>query len=107
MRGSTTLAKVVPRGEHVLTLKAQGILIKGSLEELREELYLARRAVQGIIDVLWELDKLPSINQLHQVYYKLLRKQSFRAHQCKQIYKYARALVMSAKKNSGSKPVLK
>ena len=83
----------------MLTLKAQGALIEGSLEELREELYLTRRAAQYIIDRLWELDKIPSINQLHQAFYKLLRNQVFRAHQAKQIYKYALSLVKSARKN--------
>ncbi len=108
MRGSTTqCAWVVSRGEKILTLKARGILIKGSLEELREELYHTRKATQYIIDCLWELDKLPSINQLHQIFYKMLRKQGFRAHQSKQIYKYARALVKSARENNGKKPVLK
>ena len=101
------MARVVPRGEYMLTLKARGVLIEGSLEELREELYMTRRAIQYVIDALWELDKLPSINQLHQMFYKLLRKQGFRAHQAKQIYKYARALVKSAKENNGKKPVLR
>ena len=64
----------------MLTLKAQGILVEGSLEELHEELYLTRRAIQYVIDALWELDKLPSINQTHQIFYKILRKQGFRAH---------------------------
>jgi len=108
MRGVTTQEVwVVPRGEYVLTLKAQGILVEGSLEELREELYLTRRAIQYIVDFLWELDKIPSLNQLHQIFYKLLRQQGFRAHQAKQIYKYARAVVESAKKNNGRKPALK
>ena len=83
----------------MLTLKAQG--------ELREELYLTRRATRYVVDALWELDKLPSINQLHQMLYKILRKQRFRAHQAKQIYKYALSLVKSAKNNGGRKPVLK
>ncbi len=91
----------------MLTLKARGVLVEGSLNELREELYLTRRAVQYVIDCLWELDKLPSVNQLHQMFYKLLRSQGFRAHQCKQIYKYALSLVKSAKNNDGKKPVLK
>ena len=108
MRGKTTsLIKVVPRGEKILTLRAQGVLVEGSISELREELYLTRRAVQYIVDCLWELDKLPSLNQLHQMFYKTLREQGFRAHQSKQIYKYARALVKSAKENNGRKPVLK
>ena len=52
MRGMTTSVKVVPRGEYTLTLKAQGGLVDGSLEELREELYLTRKATQHIIDRL-------------------------------------------------------
>ena len=87
----------------MLTLKAQGVLIEGSLEELREELYMTRRATQYVIDALWELDKLPTLNQVHQMFYKLLRRQGFRAHQCKQIYKYALSTVKSAKKNNGKK----
>lgn len=108
MRGLTTHGVwVVPRGDRILTLKAQGVLIEGSLNELREELYLTRRATQYIIDCLWELDKLPSINQAHQMFYKILRKQGFRAHQSKQIYKYALAIVKSARENNGRKPFLK
>ncbi len=82
-------------------------MIEGSLEELREELYLTRRASQFIIDCLWELDKLPTINQAYQMFYRMLREQDFRAYQAKQIYKYALALVKSAKRNGGKKPVLK
>ena len=101
------MVRVVPRGEYMLTLKAQGVLVYGSPEELREELYLTRRAIQYVIDALWELDKLPSLNQLHQMFYKILRAHGFRAHQAKQIYKYALAIVKSAKENRGSKPSLK
>jgi len=90
-----------------LTLKAQGVLIEGSLEELREELYLTHRATQYIINCLWELDKLPTPNQLHQMFYKLLRSQGLRAHQAKQIYKYALSMVKSARRNNGKKPVLR
>jgi len=91
----------------MLTLKAQGILVNGTTNELREELYLIRRATQYIIDALWELDKLPSLNQMHQMFYKILRRQGFRAHQCKQIYKYALSTVKSVKNNGGRKPVLR
>ena len=101
------MARVVPRGAYMPTLKARGVLIKGSLNELYEELYLTRRAIQYIIDCLWELDKTPTLNQLHQMFYKTLRSQGFRAHQCKQIYKYALSIVKSAKNNGGKKPVLK
>jgi len=108
MRGKTTqYAWVVPRGAYMLTLKARGVLVDGSLNELREELYLTRKAIQYIVDTLWELDKLPTLNQLHQMFYKMLRNHRFRAHQCKQIYKYALGLVKSAKKNNGKKPILR
>ena len=107
MRGKTTFVKVVPRGAYMLTLKAQGVLIEGSPEELRKELYITRRAIQYIIDCLWELDKLPTINQAHQMFYNMLREQGFRAHQAKQIYKYALSIVKSAKKNNGKKPILR
>ena len=72
MRGKTTTIRVVPRGEYMLTLKARGELVGGSLEELREELYLTRRAIQYVIDALWELDKLPTINQAHQIFTRYL-----------------------------------
>ncbi len=101
------MARVVPRGGKILTLKACGVLVDGSPGELREELYHTRRAIQYIVDAVWELDKLPTINQLHQIFYKTLRKQGFRAHQSKQIYKYALSIVKSAKKNNGKKPELK
>ena len=91
----------------MLTLKAQGALVEGSNEKLREELYLTRRATQYVIDALRELDKLPTINQAHRMYYKILRERGFRAHHAKQIYKYALGIVKSAKKNKGRKPVLK
>ncbi len=108
MRGRTAREVwVVPRGEYTLTLKARGVLLEGTINELREELYLTRRATQYIVNCLWELDKLPTINQLHQMFYKILREQGFRAHQCKQIYKYALSIVKSARKNNGKKPVLK
>ena len=91
----------------MLTLKTRGELVEGSPNELYEELYLTRRAIQYVIDALWELDKTPSLNQIHQMFYKTLRVQGFRAHQCKQIYKYALSTVKSAKNNGGKKPELK
>ena len=72
-----------------------------------EKNYHARRAAQYIIDCLWELDKLPTLNQLHQMFYEILRNKGFRAHQAKQIYKYALSIVKSTKKNNGKKPVLR
>ena len=74
------MVRVVPQGEYVVTLKARGLLIEGTINELREELYLTRRALQYIIDCLWELDGLPTINQLHQMFYKMLRRQGGFVH---------------------------
>lgn len=108
MRGLTTHnAWVVPRGEYMLTLKTQGVLLEGSISELKEELYMTKRAIQYIIGALWELDKLPSLNHVHQMFYKMLRSQGFRAHQAKQIYKYALSIVKSARENKGKKSILK
>ncbi len=59
------MAIVVPRGNKMLTLKAREELIDGSLEELREELYRTREATSYVLDALWELDRLLSINQTH------------------------------------------
>lgn len=41
------------------------------------------------------------------MFYRMLRKQGFRAYQAKQIYKYALPIVKSARSSSGGKPVLK
>lgn len=83
MRGLTTHTSwVVPRGEKMLALKTRGELVKGSPNELREELYMTKRAIQYVVDAFWELDELPTLNQVHQMFYKTLRKQGFRAHQC-------------------------
>ena len=107
MRGYTTLAEVVPRGEKTLSLKARALLVEGDDYELYTELWIARRETQRIIDALWELDRLPTISQAHQMFYKSLREKGFRAHQAKQMYKYALALVKASRRVNGSKPVLK
>jgi len=106
MRGQTTL-QVVPRGGRVLTLKARAILVEGNPYDLFSELWLARKEMQNIIDTLWELDKIPTLSQAHQMFYRVLREKGFRAHQAKQMYKYALAIVKSARKNGGRKPVLR
>jgi len=103
MRGCSALAD--PRG--TLTLKASAVLVEGSFYDLYEELWRTVRATQEVVDAVWELDKLPTNGQMHQMFYKRLKEQSFRAHQAKQIYKYARALVVSAKQNGGKRPVLR
>ncbi len=107
MRGRATAARVAPRGERALALRARTILVEGDPYDLFTELWLAKREMQRIIDALWELDKLPTLNQTHQMFYKQLRSKGFRAHQAKQVYKYALALVKASKKNGGSKPLLR
>ena len=106
MRGCTA-EPAVPRGATSLTLKASAELIEGDMQEFREELFLTKYWMQKAVDVLWKFPKPPKLNQVHQLFYEPLRKQGFRAHQAKQIYKYALALVKSARANKGSKPVLK
>ena len=100
-------AWAAPRGEKTLALKAWAILVEGDPYDLYTELWVARRETQRIIDALWELDRLPTVGQAHQMFYRLLREKGFRSHQAKQMYKYALALVKSARKNGGSKPVLR
>ena len=95
-----------PRGAF-LTLRAEAVLVEGDPYELFEELVVTRFATQYIIDALWGLDKLPSLNEVHRAFYSWLRGLGFRAHQAKQVYKYALALVKSAKANRGSKPVIR
>ncbi|MCD6195418.1 MAG: IS200/IS605 family accessory protein TnpB-related protein [Staphylothermus sp.] len=62
---------------------------------------------QYVIDEIWSLDHVPSLKELHHRFYKILRKQGFRAHHCHKIERRAREVVKATKKNKGSKPVLR
>jgi len=53
------------------------------------------------------LDRIPYNKTLHRVFYSRLRKLGFKAHHVSEIYKHAREVVKAAKKNNGSRPVLK
>jgi len=108
MRGKTARS-AVPRGATALTLKTQAVLVEGDIQQFREELFLTKYWTQRVVDFLWQFPKkqLPKLNQVHQLFYNQLRQQGFRAHQAKQIYKYALAIVKSAKQNRGSRPVLR
>ena len=66
-----------------------------------------RDAVQYIIDEIWSLGKIPSVKDLHRMYYKTLRSWGFRSHHVSEIYKRAKEAVKAVKKNGGSKPVLR
>ncbi len=84
------------------------MLVDGDLNDLLWDMYVYRYALQKVVDALWELDKTPSLSQVHQLFYKVLReKYGFRAHVAKQLYKYALAIVKATKANRGSKPKIK
>ncbi len=108
MRGLAPALRVLPEGRHLLTLKARAVLVNGDLRDLLWDMYVYCYALQKTIDALWELDKIPSLSQVHQLFYRALReKYGFRAHVTMQLYKYALALVKSAKSNGGSKPKIR
>ncbi|MCD6195838.1 MAG: IS200/IS605 family accessory protein TnpB-related protein [Staphylothermus sp.] len=62
---------------------------------------------QYVIDVIWGLDHIPSLKELHYKFYNILRKQGFRAHHCHKIERRAREVVKATKGNKGSKPILR
>jgi len=68
---------------------------------------LYRDAVQYIVDGIWLLDDTPSEEKLHKMFYSELRRLGFRAHHVSEIYKRGKEVVEGAKRNNGSKPVLR
>ncbi len=60
-----------------------------------------------MVNEIWRLNHVPSFKELHHRFYKILRKQGFRAHHCHKIERRAREVVKAVKKNNGSKPVLR
>jgi len=62
---------------------------------------------QYVIDEIWGVDRISSIKELHQEFYRVLRSQGFRAHHCHKIERRAREVVKAVKRNKGSKPVLR
>ena len=66
-----------------------------------------RDSVQLVVDEIWSSDRVPSERKLHKQYYSQLRGLGFRAHHVSEIYRRAREVVGSTKKNGGSKPVLR
>lgn len=57
----------VPRGKEIVrTIKCRARVEKGKLEDLLEFLRLWRDRVQWIVDLIWNLPKLPTLSQLHQ-----------------------------------------
>ncbi len=108
MRGRAPTARVLPEGLYSIALKAEAEVVEGPLRNLLWDMNVYRYAQQKVVDALWELDKLPTISQAHQMFYVMLRRQyGFRAHVAKQLYKYALAMVKNARRNGGGKPVIR
>jgi putative transposase len=90
-----------------VTAKVEAVTPKGDEGLLVEFLKLYRDSVQLVIDEIWGLSEVPSRTELHNMFYNRLMKLGFRAHHVSEIYKRAKEIVKSTKKNNGSKPVLK
>jgi putative transposase len=89
------------------TARVEAAAPEGGEALLTQFLKLYRDAVQYIVDGIWFLDYVPSEEKLHKMFYSELRRLGFRAHHVSEIYKRAREVVEGAKRNRGSKPVLK
>ena len=78
-----------------------------SLHKLVEFLRTYRDWTQYVINEIWGLNHIPSMKKLHNRFYKMLRRQGFRAHHCHKIERRAREVVKATKRNNGSKPILR
>ena len=108
MRASITrLARVMPEGTYYKALKARAEVIDGNINDLLWDLNIHKYALQKAIDALWDLDGVPKKSQTHQLLYPVLRSYGLRAHVARNIYSITLALIKSAKRNNGSKPVVK
>ena len=90
-----------------VTARVEAVAPEGGETFLIQFLKTYRDAVQYVVNSIWSLERLPSTKQLHKMFYNELRKLGFRAHHVSEIYKRAKEVVEGAKKNRGSKPVLK
>jgi len=102
-----SLAGRIPEGAYHRALKAEAEVIEGSLSNLLWDLLLYRHAVQRVVNALWDLDRVPSKSQAHQMFYQMLKSYGFRAHVARNIYGCALALVKSVRESSGGKPALR
>jgi len=89
------------------TARVEAVAPKGGEALLTQFLKEYRNAIQYVVDGIWSLDDVPSEESLHKMFYSELRRLGFRAHHVSEIYRRAKEVVESAKKNKGSKPVLK
>jgi putative transposase len=90
-----------------VTAKIEAVTPKGDEGVLVEFLKTYRDSVQLVINEIWGLSEIPSWTELHSMFYSRLVKYGFRAHHVSEIYKRAKEVVESTRKNNGSKPVLK
>jgi putative transposase len=90
-----------------VTAKVEAVTPKGDEVLLVEFLKTYRESVQLVVDEIWGLSEVPSWTELHVMFYSRLMKLGFRAHHVSEIYKRAKEVVESTKKNNGSKPLLK
>jgi len=108
MRGSVRLVNGrIPEEVYHRVLKAEAEVVEGSINDLLWDLAIYRYAMQRVVDALWDLDKVPSRMQVHQMFYQMLRSYGFRAHVARNIYEYTLALVKAARESNGGKPVLR
>ena len=90
-----------------VTAKVEAVTPEGDEGPLVEFLRTYRDSVQLVVDGVWGSDRVPSERKLHRVFYSRLRGLGFRAHHVSEIYRRAREVVGSTKRNGGSKPVLR
>jgi putative transposase len=90
-----------------VTAKVEAVTPKGDEGLLVEFLKTYRESVQLVVDGIWGLEEAPSWTELHVMFYNRLVKLGLRAHHVSEIYKRAKEVVESTRKNNGSKPVLK
>jgi len=90
-----------------VTARVEAVTPKGDEGLLVEFLRVYRDSVQLVVDEIWGLSETPSWTELHSMFYSRLIGMGFRAHHVSEIYKRAREVVESTRKNSGSKPLLK
>jgi len=90
-----------------VTARVEAVTPKGDEGLLVEFLRVYRDSVQLVVDEIWGLDEAPSWTELHSIFYSRLIGMGFRAHHVSEIYKRAKEVVESTRKNSGSRPLLK
>jgi putative transposase len=90
-----------------VTAKVEAVTPKGDEGVLVEFLRIYRDSVQLVVDEIWGLSEIPSRTELHNMFYSRLVKLGLRAHHVSEIYRRAKEVVESTKKNNGSKPLLK